>query len=79
MSKEIRGIVEKNPTLLDRCCMFVVKQNEEAYLIVSTDRQASKDNIFVEQGQEIQIRGSCTEYKNFKGIILTEHAEIKIN
>lgn len=58
--------------------MFAVEQKEDTYLVVSTARQAGKDNIFVEQGQEICIRGSTIEDNNFKGVIVTEQAEIKV-
>ena len=78
MRKEIRGFVQNNPILLEQCCMFAVEQKEDTYLVVSTARQAGKDNIFVEQGQEICIRGSTIEDNNFKGVIVTEQAEIKV-
>lgn len=78
MRKEIRGLVQNNPILLEQCCMFAVEQKEDTYLVVSTARQAGKDNIFVEQGQEICIRGSTIEDNNFKGVIVTEQAEIKV-
>ena len=78
MRKEIRGVVQNNPILLEQCCMFAVEQKEDTYLVVSTARQAGKDNIFVEQGQEICIRGSTIEDNNFKGVIVTEQAEIKV-
>ena len=78
MRKEIRGVVQNNPILLEQCCMFAVEQKEHTYLVVSTARQAGKDNIFVEQGQEICIRGSTIEDNNFKGVIVTEQAEIKV-
>lgn len=78
MRKEIRGFVQNNPILLEQCCMFAVEQKEDTYLVVSTARQAGKDNIFVEQGQEICIRGSTIEDNNFKGVIVIEQAEIKV-
>lgn len=79
MVKEIRGIVQKNPVLLEQCCVFAVEQENGAYLVVSTERQAGKDNIFVEQGQEICIRGSLVDADSIKGILLTENAKIVLN
>lgn len=79
MAKEIRGTVQQNPIMLEQCCIFAVEQKEGSYLVVSTDLQASKDNIFVEQGQEICIKGSGIENLNFKGVVVTEQAEIKIS
>lgn len=79
MAKEIKGIVHKNPLMLDSCCMFTVEQEEETYLVVSTDLQACKDNIFVEQGQQICIKGSSIEDMNFKGVVFTEQAKIKVS
>ena len=78
MAKEVRGVVLQNPIVLERCCLFTVEQDGGTYLILSTDRQASKDNIFVEQGQEIHIQGSGIEDMNFKGVIVTEQAQINI-
>ncbi len=79
MVREIRGTVQKNPVLLEQCCVFAVGQEDGAYLVVSTETQACKDNIFVEQGQEICIRGSLMEAGSIKGILLTEHAKIVID
>ena len=79
MAKEIRGTVWQNPIMLEQCCLFAVKQKEGSYLVVSTDLQASKDNIFVEQGQEIRIQGSSIEDMNFKGVVVTQQAKIEIS
>ena len=78
MAKKVRGIVLQNPIVLERCCLFTVKQGDNTFLILSTDRQATKDNIFVEQGQEICILGSGIEDVNVKGVIVTEQAHIRI-
>lgn len=78
MAKEVRGIVLKNPIALEKCCLFTVEQDDNTYLILSTDRQACKDNIFVEKGQEIYIQGSGIEDMNIKGVIVTEQAQITI-
>ena len=78
MEKKIRGIVLQNPIALEKCCLFAVEQNENIYLILSTDTQATKDNIFVEQGQEICISGNGIEDVDMKGIIITEQAHISI-
>lgn len=48
------------------------------YLILSTDRQAVKDHIFIGKGQEIQVTGSILEQDNFKGIFITERAKIEL-
>lgn len=79
MVREIRGIVQKNPVLLEQCCVFLVEQEKGAYVVVSTERQADKDNIFVEQGQEICIKGSLMETDSIKGILLTENAKIVLS
>lgn len=78
MAKEIQGIVQRNPIMLEQCCLFAVEQKEGSYLVVSTDTQASKDNIFVEQGQKIYIKGSGIDDVNFKGVVVTEKAKVKI-
>ncbi len=64
--------------MLENCCIFAVEEEGGFYLVISTDRQAAKDNIFVEQGQEISIRGSAIKDINFKGVVITEQAKIKI-
>jgi len=78
MAKEIKGIVRQNPIMLPQCCLFVVEQDDGFYLIVSTDVQAAKDNIFVEQGQEICINGSGIEGMDLKGVLITEQAKINL-
>ena len=79
MEKEIKGIVNQNPISLPPCCLFVVEQEDGFYLVISTDVQAAKDTIFVEQGQEIWINGSGIEGLNLKGILFTEQARINVN
>lgn len=78
MAKKVRGIVLQNPIVLEQCCLFTVKQDDNTFLILSTDRQATKDNIFVEQGQEISVLGSGIEDVDVKGVIVTEQAHIRI-
>ena len=79
MKEKVRGTVCQNPQVLDHCCMFTVRQEDDMYLVISTDRQAAKDHIFVKQGEEICIEGSCITDTDIKGIILTERAEIKLS
>ena len=78
MEKEVKGMVKRNPVYLEQGCIFVVEQDNGYYLVLSTDRQAVKDNIFVEQGQEIRIKGSYLETSELKGIVVTNEAEIQI-
>lgn len=78
MDKEVKGIVRQNPVILEQGCMFVVEQDKGSYLIVSTDMQATKDKIFVEQGQEITIKGSCMETLDLKGVLITRKAKITL-
>lgn len=78
MAKKVRGIVLQNPIVLEQCCLFTVKQDNNTFLILSTDKQAAKDNIFVEQGQEISVLGSGIEDVDVKGVIVTERAHIRI-
>lgn len=78
MTEEIKGIVQENPVTLEQCCLFALKQDDGSYLVVSTDRQASKDSIFVAKGQEMVIRGSVMEDTKFKGVLITEQARINL-
>lgn len=78
MTEEIKGIVQQNPISLENCCLFSLKQEENSYLVVSTDRQANKDSIFVAKGQEIVIRGSVMKDTKFKGVLITEQAKINL-
>lgn len=75
MIKKIKGIVMQNPVVLEHCSIFTVKQDNNVFLILSADRQAIKDGIFVAQGQEICILG--TEI-NVKGVVITKEAQIRI-
>ena len=78
MTEEIKGIVQENPISLEHCCMFSLEQDNGSYLVVSTDRQANKDSIFVAKGQEMVIRGSVMEDTKFKGVLVTEQARINM-
>lgn len=78
MKEEIKGIVQENPIILERCCLFALEQDGESYLVVSTNRQASKDSIFVAKGQEMVIKGSVMEDTKFKGVLVTEQARINM-
>lgn len=76
MIGNIDGIVKKNPVVFQECCMFAVERDDGVYLIISTGRQASKDNIFVTKGQEISITGTVLEDENIKGVLLAEQEKI---
>ena len=78
MTEEIKGFVQENPVTLENCCLFVLEQDGSSYLVISTDRQASKDNIFVAKGQEMVIKGSVMMDTKFKGVLVTEQARIKM-
>lgn len=75
---EIVGNVQGKPLLIEDCCIFSLEGKEGMYLILSTDRQAVKDHIFIGKGQEVQITGSILEQKDFKGVFVTERSRIKI-
>ncbi len=75
---EIFGIVQGEPMLVEDCCVFSLEGKAGLYLILSTDRQAVKDHIFIGKGQEVQITGSILEKENFKGIFVTEKSKIRI-
>lgn len=69
MKEIIKGIVKGNPIELERCCLYTMEQNGDAYLIFSTGRQALKDSIFVAEDQEIAV----------KGVLLAEKVRINTN
>ncbi|MCI8801239.1 hypothetical protein NSB25_10360 [Acetatifactor muris] len=75
---EIFGIVQGEPTLIGNCCVFSMEGKDGLYLILSTDRQAVKDHIFIGRGQEVQVTGSILEQDNFKGVVITERAKIEL-
>lgn len=78
MTEEIKGIVQQNPISLEYCCLFSLEQMDGSYLVVSTDKQANKDSIFVAKGQEMVIKGSVMEDTKFKGVLITEQARISM-
>lgn len=78
MEKEVKGIVKRNPVMLEYGCVFIVEQENAFYLIVSTDAQATKDNIFVKQGQEISIMGSCMETLDLKGVLVIREVDNEV-
>lgn len=75
---EISGTVQGEPTLLENCCVFSMEGKDGLYLILSTDRQAVKDHIFIERGQEVHVIGSRLKQESFRGIFVTERAKIEI-
>lgn len=75
---EISGTVQGVPTLLENCCVFSIEGKDGLYLILSTDRQAVKDHIFIERGQEVQLTGSRLAQESFRGIFVTERAKIEV-
>ncbi len=77
-STEVSGTVQGTPMILENCCIFSVEGEEGVYLVLSTDRQAVKDYVFVKEGQSIQIAGNSLKQDNIKGIIVTERAKIEI-
>ena len=75
---EVLGTVQGEPILIENCCIFSLERKDGLYLIVSTDRQAVKDHIFIGKGQKVQVTGSILEQDSFKGILVTERAKIEI-
>lgn len=75
MEVMIKGAVVKNPVMLEECCLFAIQRDDDVYLVISTDKQAAKDNIFVEEKQQMSIVGS---YKPLKGVILTSESKIEL-
>lgn len=75
---EISGTVQGEPTLIENCCVFSLEGKDGLYLILSTDKQAVKDHIFIEKGQKVQVTGSILEQNSFKGVFVTERAKIEI-
>ena len=75
MEKEVKGMVKQNPIMLEQGCLFVVEQDKDLYLILSTGMQAVKDHIFVEKGQEISIKGHCMEHMDLKGVLVNQEAK----
>lgn len=71
---EIVGTVQGEPTLVENCCIFSLEGKDGLYLILSTDRQAVKDHIFIGRGQKVQVTGSILEQDDFKGVLITERA-----
>ena len=78
MKKEISGIVQQNPIIHENCCVYAIRKGEEVSLVLSTDMQAYKDDVFVAEGQEIWIQGEAFKVSDIKEIIFTEKASINI-
>ena len=69
MKEIIKGIVKENPKEFEKCCIYSLEQEDGDYLVLSTDKQACKDSVFISKGQEIAV----------KGIMLAEKARINTN
>lgn len=78
MIKEIEGKVISSPRIFEKCCGFIIEESGKKYLILSENEQAVKDNIFVKEGQEINIRGSDVDNISVEGIIVTKTSKIKL-
>ncbi len=78
MLTQINGVVQQKPIMLENCCLFVIKDNDDIYMVLSTDTQAGKDIMFVQKGQEMCIIGSSMVDNAFKGIFITREAHIKL-
>lgn len=76
MIKEISGLVEGNPLVLDNCCLFSVRQGDECYLVLSRGEQSAKDNIFVAKGERIHVKGGVFENECLKGILISQQSKI---
>lgn len=58
---KLRGKVVMKPQLSGDVCKFRIFYNGVSYDVVSKGHQAVKDNIFVEQGQQIEMDGEIVE------------------
>ncbi|MCQ2535529.1 MAG: hypothetical protein MJ110_01010 [Lachnospiraceae bacterium] len=52
---KIWGVVEKEATVVQGKVQYQVKSGEKCYDIISKDRQAVKDLIFLREGQNIEV------------------------
>ena len=73
---EIKGTVVDQIVCLEQCTLFAVQQKDGCYLIISENRQACKDDVFVRKGQKIRLQGGVLDGKAIKGIMITNNAEI---
>ncbi len=78
MIKEIEGTVSEQLVLLEHCMLFAVKESDGCYLVVSTNSQACKDDVFVRKGQKIQVRGGTLDEITIKGVLITEKSQIHL-
>lgn len=69
----INGKVVANPQLSGDMCKFTVLYNGVNYEVISRGHQAVKDNIFIEQGQDVQMDGKMQD-----NVFYTTHNRINI-
>ena len=65
--------VISEPVYSDSICTFKVNVNDRTFTVVSQNRQAIKDNIFVTSRQKIEIEGKIIDDK-----IYTRYSRIKL-
>lgn len=75
---EIKGTVVDQIICLEQCTLFAVQQRDGYYLIISENRQACKDDVFIRKGQMIRLQGGVLDGKVIKGIMITENANIQL-
>ena len=78
MLKEIRGLVECNPIVLDGCSVYLLKHNAENYLVLSREIQSAKDNIFVKKGDKVFLKAGMIDAKAINGFLVTRKSQIEI-
>ncbi len=72
--ESICGVVVRGPSFNAGICKFNIRSDEAEYDVISYGYQALKDNIFIEQGQMVQIQGELVDNTFF-----TKKSQIKLN
>lgn len=74
---QIKGTVLDEPIPLDGCSAYVVMEDKCLYLVFAAGGQSTKDCLFLNKGQEIEICGKCIS--NIEGVVLPDKAKINLN
>lgn len=73
---KLKGIVTEEVIQTDNQSKYKIKSNGKEYSILSTGRQAAKDNLFIRKGQHMEIEGKEDLVGNSRKQVISEKSKI---
>ena len=73
---KIKGIVTEEVVQMNDQSKYKIESDGKEYSILSSGRQAAKDNIFIKKGQHMEIAGKEALGENNNKYVLPEKSKI---